>query len=331
MDTVSPSRAYVLTPAGAAAIAVVRIVGPRVGPYLAAHFSRGAKPDRCVHGELREGERVLDDPVVVLHAGGDVADLNLHGGPWVVASVLELLRREGFEVAGACTGPLHDDAVDADDAIWRDVLAHVPLARTEQALRLLLAQPAAWARGEKPDPDDRSLWWLLHPPRVAIVGPPNVGKSTLANQLFAQERSITADLPGTTRDWVGEMANIDGLAVMLVDTPGLRETSDAIERDAIERSGAEVRRADLVVVVLDASAPVTGQERRLLEAYPDAIVVLNKSDRSSGNAPDGIRTVATTGAGVDQLRDAIRKRFGCESYDEHRARWWTREQRERLI
>ena len=207
------------------------------------------------------------------------------------------------------------------------MLTHVPLARTEQALRVLLAQPAAWARGERPDPDDKGLWWLLHPPRVAIVGPPNVGKSTLANQLFAQERSITADLPGTTRDWVGEMANIDGLAVMLVDTPGVRQTSDPIESEAIERSGAEVKRADLVVLVLDASAPDTSKERALMEAHPNAVIVWNKSDRAARHPPDGIRTVATTGTGVDQLRDAIRRRFGCESFDENRARWWTSEQR----
>ena len=313
-----------LTPPGAAAIAVVRIGGPRVERFLAAHFSRPARAGHAVHAELRDGERVLDDPVVVLDATGQNADINLHGGPWVVTSVLDLLRREGFELVESSQDTLPADAVDADDPLWRDVLTHLPLARTEQALRVLLAQPGAWARGELPRRDDASLWWLLHPPRVAIVGPPNVGKSTLANQLFAQERSITADLPGTTRDWVGEMANLDGLAVMLVDTPGVRETSDAIERIAIERSGAEVKRADLIVLVLDASAQMTAEERSLIAAYPDAIVVLNKSDRAAGNAmPSGIPTVATTGDGIDELRVEIRKRFGCESFDEHRARWWT--------
>ena len=94
---------------------------------------------------------------------------------------------------------------------------------------------------------DRSLWWLLHPPRVAIVGRPNVGKSTLANQLFARERSITADLPGTTRDWVGELADVNGLAVMLVDTPGLRDAADPIERAAIAGARGQIAAADLVV------------------------------------------------------------------------------------
>src|SRR5260370_980944 len=84
-------------------------------------------------------------------------------------------------------------------------------------------------------------WWE----RRAVAGLPNVGKSTVANQLFAEERSITADVAGTTRDWVGEIANIDGLAVVLVDTPGIREASDPIEKVVIERSDTELRGADL--------------------------------------------------------------------------------------
>jgi tRNA modification GTPase len=335
MSDATPSCAILLTPRGAAAIAVVRIAGPRVLPFLVEHFSRAAKVGRCVHGELRDGERLLDDSVVVLHADGRTADLNVHGGPWVVTSVMDFLRREGFELLTPQDDALPAIAVDAPGAgaspLWRDVISHVPLARTEQALRLLLAQPVAWSRGDVPRVDDECLWWLLHPPWVAIIGAPNVGKSTLANQLFAQECSITADLPGTTRDWVGELANIDGLAVMLVDTPGLRETSDAIEREAIARSGAEVKRADLVVLVLDASALDTPEQRHLIHAYPDTLVVLNKSDRAAEPiTDDGIRTVATTGEGVDDLRLVIRTHFGCATFDERVPRWWTREQREQL-
>src|SRR5439155_5592202 len=119
--------------------------------------------------------------------------------------------------------------------------------------------PQAW-QNVKSSPDlnrqtletilaDRALTNLLSLPKVAIIGPANVGKSTLANQLFAQERSITADIPGTTRDWVGEIANIDGLAVQLYDTPGLREAADEIEAAAIERSRGVVDEADLLIVV----------------------------------------------------------------------------------
>jgi tRNA modification GTPase len=123
------------------------------------------------------------------------------------------------------------------------------------------------------------------------------------------------------------MANIDGLAVMLVDTPGMRETADAIERAAIERSGAEVQRADLVVLVLDASQPLGAEAQRLLNGYPDAIHVWNKADLAAGVPRGGVSTVATSGAGTDMLRKEIRKRFGLETFDESNARWWTEEQR----
>src|SRR5204862_4618898 len=106
--------------------------------------------------------------------------------------------------------------------------------------------------------------------------------STLANRLFAQERSITADLPGTTRDWAGELTNLDGLPVMLVDTAGIRDTDDPIERAAIAQGRAQIGGADLVVVVLDVTRSIEPEQGDLLRAMlseHETIVVCNKSDR----------------------------------------------------
>src|SRR5205823_9195095 len=88
--------------------------------------------------ELRDGDRIIDDPVVVLHDDQQTADINLHGGPWVVASTLELLRRNGFEV-------VEEDAelLDGETILEKEMLAALPLARTEPGVRMLLAQPAA--------------------------------------------------------------------------------------------------------------------------------------------------------------------------------------------
>ena len=329
-------RAVLLTPAGGAAIAVVRLAGDGVGAFLAEYFDKPAAAGRCVHGTLRDGVRVLDDPVVVISQGGAVADINLHGGPWVVRSVLDLARRHGFETDAPPSLPLPPDAVDADGEIEREVLRYLPLATTELAVRALLAQVSAWesAGPGSIDAADRSLHWLLHPPRVAIIGIPNVGKSTLGNQLFAQERSITADVPGTTRDWVGEIANVDGLPVMLVDTPGLRETRDPIEAEAIERSRAVVTGADLVVLVLDPTQPREPAQAALERAFPNAVRILNKADREAGGweGEAMLRTVATTGQGVAALRAETRTHFlGPAPFDVVRPRCWTQRQRDLVL
>jgi tRNA modification GTPase len=332
----SPSCAILLTPPGAAAIAVVRLSGPRLAAFLETHFSKTAKPGRCVHGELRNGDQVVDDPVIMLSAGGSSADVNLHGGPWVVQAILDLARRDGFEIVESGV-PLTDGAVDANSILEREMLSHLLLAKTREAIAMLLAQPRAWKKLEHANREeiqgvlnDRTLWRMLHTPRVAIVGAPNVGKSTLANQLFAQERSITADVPGTTRDWVGEIANLDGLAVMLVDTPGMRETSDEIERAAIVGSGRVVESADLVVLVIDASHPDDAEQGEVMRRFPDALRVANKKDLAKRSIANAIGTVATTGEGMDELRAGIRARLGCVDLDSHKPRWWTQRQREHL-
>ncbi len=335
VPTPALNTAILLTPpaaAGGSAIAVVRLSGPSVGSFLSRCFSKKAMPNRCVHGELRDGESIVDDPVVVLAADGFWADVCLHGGAWVVESALALARREGFEILPGGTLPLPDAALDdTSSLIEREMLAHLPLARTEPAIRMLLDQPNAWHRAIDAGLDartilaDPTLWRLLNPPKIAIVGEPNVGKSTLANQLFGQPRSITADLPGTTRDWVGEIADIDGLAVLLVDTPGQHDAADAIERAAIAASREQIQASDLILVVLDATAAPA----RAITDSP-AIVVVNKTDQPSGwdfQSLDSIHVSARTGQGLVELRREIHRRLGVEGLHDSRPRWWTQRQR----
>jgi small GTP-binding protein len=280
---------------------------------------------RAVHGMLADGEVVIDDPVVVVHERG--ADLSVHGGAWVVRRFLELARKNGFEIVQSRAMPLDEAAVDGEEGVERAMLAHVPLARTELALKCLLAQPAAWKRRSfsalRSDP---TLWWLLHPPRLAIVGAPNVGKSTLANQLFAQQRSITEDVPGTTRDWVGEIADINGLAVFLMDTPGLRETTDPIEAVAIEMSRSQIEKADWVMVVVDGEAAIE-EQKKWADEFPGALVIRNKCDRAREAGPidkarPHVYTVGTSRYGVDAVRQAICRHFMRGWRDPRRKRYW---------
>lgn len=335
-----------LTSPGVSAIAVVRLVGPGGLSLLRRHFSAAGAmaPQRCVHGRLLdENGATIDDPLVVLGADARFADVSLHGGEWVVQQVLRLARESGIDVCERLITPLAHDVADADTLLEQEVVQWLPLATTERATRWLLAQPRLWQERLTGETASRDASWravlgdpamvnLLRHPVVAIVGKPNMGKSTLANRLFGQRRSIEADLPGTTRDWVGELAEIHGLSVMLVDTPGLRASDDALEQAAIALSRDIVRRAELTVLVHDATdATDRGNDDALKEAHPDAVVVVNKCDLPVvRSVPGAICLSALRDEGIDLLRDAIAARFGLAADDEPRACVWTERQRRLL-
>ena len=331
------NTALLLTPragGGGSAIAVIRLRGRGVSGFLGRFFSKPAAAGRCVHGELREGNWLIDDAVVVVGDEYNWADICVHGGAWVIESVLRLAQREGFEVLEAKL-PTPAEALDeASGQMEREMLMHLPLAMTEPAIRMLLDQPGAWRTALKRGVDpaavlkDRTLWRLLHPGQIAIVGEVNVGKSTLANRLFGQQRSITADLPGTTRDWVGEMADIAGMPAVLIDTPGLRQTADDIERAAISASGEKIAQSELVIEVLDASW--ASRPRTFPQVSHAGIIVVNKIDLPAGwdfQSLDAIRISAKTGQGMDDLCAAIHRQLGIERLGESRPRWWTERQR----
>ena len=142
--------------------------------------------------------------------------------------------------------------------------------------------------------------------QVAIVGRPNVGKSSLFNALVGVSRAIVTDQPGTTRDLVTEVVDIEGLRVTLVDTAGLRETSELVEAEGVERSRKAITVSDLTLVVIDGS--ITGIYDDLSTQHTDykRLIVQNKSDLSQVmENPEAIRVSAVTGAGLDELRRRI--------------------------
>jgi tRNA modification GTPase len=147
---------------------------------------------------------------------------------------------------------------------------------------------------------------------AVIVGPPNAGKSSLLNALAGSERAIVTDIAGTTRDLLTETVRIDGMELTLVDTAGLREGGDTIEREGMRRARDELQRADLAVVVVDARDPQAGQAALgdALAQVPRRILVANKSDLLVPGAvlPDGFVAVsARTGAGLEDLHRHLRE------------------------
>ncbi len=162
---------------------------------------------------------------------------------------------------------------------------------------------------------------------VALVGRPNVGKSSLFNSLLVSDRAIVTEIPGTTRDTISEVINIEGIPVLVTDTAGVRSSSDRIEQLGIERTRRAIADADLIVAVLDGSQPLIDEDVEVVrEASANrCIVVLNKSDlesfRSSyaqlpGDNLISVSVSAKTGHGLDALCAAIIKPFTDHYLDE---------------
>ena len=159
--------------------------------------------------------------------------------------------------------------------------------------------------------------------RVALVGRPNVGKSSLFNALLGSDRAIVTEIAGTTRDQIHERFTINGIPISLIDTAGLRETADMVESIGVERSRATIADADLVIVLLDASEPFNVDDVEILSGVGDLehLIVANKIDKiTDGEAgllrskthdqkSKSILVSAKTGAGLEELKSAIVQPF----------------------
>ena len=163
--------------------------------------------------------------------------------------------------------------------------------------------------------------------RVALVGRPNVGKSSLFNALLGSDRAIVTEIAGTTRDQIHERFTINGIPISLIDTAGLRETTDTVESIGVERSRATIADADLVIVMLDASEKIGDEDREIVASVGELnhLIALNKIDLLSNEPKSEIweklhsafgvphsavaAVSAKTGQGLDEVREAIIRPF----------------------
>ncbi len=220
------------------------------------------------------------------------------------------------------------DFADDDVAVLPGERILERLAGVEQPLRSLLA---SFAYGKL----------VRHGITLAIVGRPNVGKSSLFNRLVERERAIVTPLPGTTRDLVTETVALGGIPVHLVDTAGIRQALDEAELIGIRKSMEALADADLVLVVLDSSQPVTAEDSELMAEISQrtAVIVENKSDLAPAGAQGEIahngiprvRTSATTGEGIVELRGEILRHISGEQGPSPEAGFLTNLRQEGLV
>lgn len=338
--------ATLLTPPGVGAIAVIRVSGPQASAMVASMFrpaggAGGTRPrgDRLRYGRLIDEAESIDDVIVAVRPsekdGRETVDISSHGGTRIVARVLRELERRGATVRSGDEATESAESWPAANRIEQEANGLLAQARTRRAVRFLARQrailPVALEEiGRSTDrPADAlrplsELWqrwhayrYLIHGAEIAIVGPPNAGKSTLTNRLVGEERALASPWPGTTRDWTAHETAIEGVPLRLVDTAGIYDASEPVDQASIARGRDRTAPSDVTIAVIDGSKEPPWEFLRGPCARLTAerwIVAVNKSDLAPTGetgqwqgvgAAEVVSISALTGAGLDRLGSAI--------------------------
>jgi len=324
----SPETTVTLqTPPGQGGIAVIllsgggaeKIIG-RVFRPLRADASPGTGVLRL--GHLTDGKDVIDEAIVTQRDGA--FEINIHGGPVVARKTLELLARCGATVTAASGSPEGFPTAHPrwhNPAIGREMLRLLPQARSALVVEAVSRQ---WSAGlselvsDNPAAEElrraaaglEKMRRLLKPAEVVLAGEANVGKSTLANALVGRQVSIVHDQPGTTRDWVREIAVISGVPVWLTDTAGLWNAPTGVDAEAVRRARKCINSADLVVLLAVGEVPRAPGWLAADRTLP----VVGKCDIVSPRARNVVAISARTGEGMDRLKAEILRQMGMASF-----------------
>lgn len=314
MSTPSPTTVSVLTPPGMGAVATIAVQGPHAWA-LARHFFQPASgkplpetPPLYRYYFGRWGKKLVDEVIMAI-TGPHTVEIHCHGGVRLVRCLVEELQAAGVEEKPALTHPLLRLLAQAPTRRIAAILLDQWHGACATAFRRVIDQqePAALAGLARYAP---LAHHLAEPWRVAIAGPPNVGKSSLLNALAGYPRAIVSPVPGTTRDAVSVTLAFDGWPVQLIDTAGLRDTPEPLEAAGIAHARQWLQQADLVLWVADA-AHGDGLDVPPLD---NALLILNKcdlvpADRYSSYPPQGLLVSAITGMGLDQLCNLLVERL----------------------
>jgi len=347
------ASAAVMTGRGSGAIATIQVVGDSAETVLAKLSRRaGDKPlelttGRILLGHIVDGDEAVDQVTVGCESPGVFA-IHCHGNPLIVERIMGLLQRNGAELLTAeqllakmlAAQPSSNSiAAEAKLALTAvktlagaEILAHQIesglSARVRQWRQELDTTPLSQIAAEAKQilMDSKPARLLISGCTIALIGPPNTGKSTLLNTLAGREKAVVTDIRGTTRDWVSAEIHIPPLAATIIDTAGLDpslaangEIDQAAQRKSIEIIG----RADLVLLILDITQPADQLSKALVDTLVNkrTIIVLNKADLSGrfdpASLPAHMRQAvcisAKQGTGIEDLIHAIHQALATTS------------------
>lgn len=342
-DSTRRTLACRLTPVGEGGISLIELSGPDSVAILDRLFQNPhgvrvaqMEPGRLLYGRLVRNDAPLDEVLLeCVQAGGHgVFVINGHGGALASQRTMAALMAEGARPAREREFLARQRRLGLVDRIQEEAAQRIPRALTLRAAQVLIEQHEGALAAVRDELLRRTDWpWvverlrrllataafgrgMVRPPRLVIAGRPNVGKSTLANALLRFDRMLVHAEPGTTRDTIEEGLSLGGLPFTLVDTAGLREAQSEIEREGVRRGAQALRRADVALLVFDASVPLQEEDRRILARSGTRmrVPVLNKSDLPAAiparliEEETGCRPMvvsALSGAGLGELEERI--------------------------
>ncbi len=341
--------AAIATAPGNAGIGIIRMSGPEAENILfrifrpAGIIKKPYESHRMIYGKLMDDEEPVDECMAVLmraprsYTREDVAEIQLHGGNYVVNKALGICIRAGARLAEAGEFTRRAFLNGRVDLSRAEAVMEMITAGGEQehraAVRQLEGGASAFIREfadeladlqaglaaciDYPDEvtdeegtgmlrtglsglisrlegaiDEHASRLIWHGLQVALVGRPNVGKSSLLNALLDEDRAIVTDIPGTTRDTVQGEMTIRGFRVLLTDTAGIRETDDPVEKIGVARSEKAGNDADTTLLIIDGSQILTGEDITVLRKFAGrGAVIINKSDLPQVISENDIRTI----------------------------------------
>ncbi|MGR3292886.1 MAG: GTPase [Candidatus Scalindua sp.] len=309
--------ASITTPIGEGGIGVIQVSGPDSLEIVNAVFKgkklkdlRKAESKRLYYGDIYSNGSTVDEVIVnVLRkqdsfTGEDLVEVNCHGGILAVKKTLECVVSAGAKEVHweeLASRSLSNNRIDR---IQEEALLEIPRAKTKLGVKVLLDQYNGALSSfiqktvkllEECDNDKEQLCdinnklkeilvtasfgcAIISPQKLIITGKPNVGKSTLINALLKEDRLITHEEPGTTRDAVDEMISIDSIPFTIIDTAGIRETDHEVEKLGVLESKKQLREADKIIIVFDNSKPVEKEDREIIKFINE--LELQKTDNT---------------------------------------------------
>ena len=326
-----------------AAISIIRLSGKDVIAFVQQFFTGkilNKESHTITYGYIKDNGEKIDEVLVNIYrgkrtfTGEEMVEINCHGGVYITNRVVDICLHHGARLAergefskrAFLNGRIDLSQAEAISHFIKDLKEELIQIITQievnidypeyedveelTADKLLPMSTSLIERMNKIIEDSKNIKLLKDGIQTAIIGKPNVGKSSLLNAMLKEEKAIVTNIAGTTRDVVEGSVTVDGILLNMIDTAGIRETDNIVESLGVEKSKEMIKKADLVLLVIDGSKELDQEDQKLLELTEDTnrIIIINKADLGKKVDLEGIE-ISAKEQDILALTKEIKKKF----------------------